>query len=142
MKKAFSIIVAAFLVVQATLAFAGDEKAPLASHAGKHAKSGHWYVVVCSSRAENVVLQAGGTENDNSVFATWHQGDGQKRFPLPEALQLRTKLYVRMSVPDGKWQTEACVGHDGYAKEAFRFDKKSEDHTVSMDDNDNGCACR
>lgn len=141
MKNIFTIIVAALIASQATFAFArDDEKVTLAKPGGK--KSSHWYVVVCSSRADNVILQAGGTDNDNAVFATWHQKDGQKRFTLPEPLQARTKVYVRMSVPDGKWQTEACVGYDGYAKKAFRFDGKNENHNVSMDDYDNSCACR
>ena len=89
-----------------------------------------------------MILQAGRDNDENSVFATWRQRDGQKRFYLPPYLQARTKVYVRMSIPDGKWKTEACVGHDGYAKQAFSFDSNNESHTVSMDDNENGCACR
>ena len=140
MIKALILIVTVLLVWQSTPASAGDnEKATLYRATSK---SYNWYVVVCSSRADHVVLQAGGSDNDNVVFAKWHQKDGQRRFPLPDWLQARTKVYVRMSIPEGKWQTEACVGYDGYAKKAFRFDKNNENHNVSMDDNDNSCACR
>jgi hypothetical protein len=68
-----------------------------------------------------------------------------KRVPqrkIPEWLQARTKVYVRMTIPEGKWQTEACIGYHGYAKKAFRFDKNNENSNVSMDDNDTSCACR
>ena len=140
MRKLFAFIVAALLAAQSSLVLANDDdKATLAKST---AKSNNWYVVVCSSRAESVVLQAGGSDSDNSVFANWHQKDGQKRFPLPEWLQARTKVYVRMTIPDGKWQTEACIGYSGYAKKAFRFDKNNENSNVSMEDNDNSCACR
>jgi hypothetical protein len=142
MRKALTFIVAILFAGQSYLAFArDDERATLSRPVAKNSRSG-WYVVVCSSRAENIVLQAGGNDNDNSVFAKWNQKNGQKRFPLPEWLQARTKVYVRMSIPEGKWQTEACVGYNGYAKKAFRFDKNNENHNVSMDDNDNSCACR
>jgi len=140
MRKATMIIVALLLTCQSIPALArDDEKATLAMPASK---AHHWYVVVCSSRADEVVLQAGGSEDDNAVFAKWHQRDGQKRFPLPSGIQARTKVYVRMSIPDGKFQTEACVGYDGYAKKAFRFDNKNQNNKVSMDDNDSSCACR
>ena len=140
MKKASMIIVALLLTCQSIPAFAkDDERAPLSMPSSK---SHHWYVVVCSSRADQVVLQAGGGEDDNAVFAKWRQKDGQKRFPLPNELQARTKVYVRMSIPEGKWQTEACVGYDGYAKKAFRFDNKNQNNKISMEDNDTGCACR
>ena len=68
-----------------------------------------------------------------------------KRVPqrkIPEWLQARTKVYVRMTIPEGKWQTEACIGYHGYAKKTFRFDKNNENNNVSMDDNDTSCACR
>jgi len=143
MRKALTIIVAILFAGQSSFALArDDEKATLSRPTAKNSRSNSWYVVVCSSRAENVVLQAGGNDNDNSVFAKWYQKNGQKRFPLPDWLQARTKVYVRMSIPEGKWQTEACVGYNGYAKKAFRFDKNNENHNVSMDDNDNSCACR
>ena len=143
MRKALTSIVAILLAVQSSVALArGDEKATLSRPTAKNSRSNNWYVVVCSSRAKNVVLQAGGNENDNTVFAKWHQRDGQKRFPLPDWLQSRTKVYVQMSIPEGKWQTEACVGYNGYAKKAFRFDKNNENNNVSMDDNDDSCACR
>ena len=142
MKKVLMFIVAALFAAQSSLALArDDDKATLAKPKAKNTKS-DWYVVVCSSRAESVVLQAGGSDNDNAVFAKWHQKDGQKRFTLPDLLQARTKVYVRMSIPEGKWQTEACVGYNGYAKKAFRFDKNNENQNISMDDNDNSCACR
>jgi len=143
MRKALMIIVAITIAGQSSLASArDDEKATLSRPTAKSSRSDNWYVVVCSSRAENVVLQAGGNDNDNTVFAKWYQKSGQKRFPLPDWLQGRTKVYLRMSIPEGKWQTEACVGYNGYAKKAFRFDKNNENHNVSMDDNDNSCACR
>jgi len=143
MRTTLTIIFAILFASQASLALArDDERASLYRPVVKNSKPYNWYVVVCSSRAQHVILQAGGSDNDNTVFAKWHQKDGQRRFPLPGWLQSRTKVYVRMSIPEGKWQTEACVGYDGYAKKAFRFDKNNENHDVSMDDNDNGCACR
>jgi hypothetical protein len=144
MKKALMIIVAVLLAGQSTLAFArGEEKATLAKPAPKpKGKVYNWYVVVCSSRAEQVILQAGGNEDDSVVIAKWRQKDGQKRFPLPDWLQARTKVFVRMSIPDGTWQTEGCVGYDGYAKRALRFDRGNGNDNVSMDDYDDGCACR
>lgn len=143
MRKVLTIIVAIILAAQSSLALAGnDEEATLSRPTAKNARFKKWYVVVCSSRAKNVVLQAGGSDNDSTVFAKWYQKDGQKRFPLPDWLQTRTKVYVRLSVPEGKWQTEACVGYNGYAKKAFRFDKNNENNNVSIDDNDDSCACR
>jgi len=145
MKNALTILLVSLLVFQASLVLAGDDqKATLSKQLGakKSTAKFHWYVVVCSSRAEHVDLQAGGNDNDNAVFGTWQQGDGQKRYPLPEGLQARTKVYVQLAIPDGKWQTEACVGHDGYAKKAFRFDSHKENHNVSYDESDSGCACR
>jgi hypothetical protein len=143
MRIAIMIIVTAICACHSGLAMARDnEKATLYKPATKPQKNYNWYVVVCSSRAESVVLQAGSSDNDNSVFAKWSQHDGQRRFPLPGWLQARTKVYVRMSIPEGKWQTEACVGYNGYAKQAFRFDSNNESHNISFEDNDNGCACR
>jgi hypothetical protein len=143
MKKVLTGIVVILVALQSSSALArDDEKATLYRPTVKNVRPYHWYIVVCSSRAKEVVLQAGGNDNDNSVFATWHQKDGQKRFPLPGWLQSRTKVYVRMSIPEGKWQTEACVGYNGYAKKAFRFDKDNDNNNVSMDDYDDGCACR
>jgi hypothetical protein len=141
--KALTIIVAILLAVQSSLALAReDQKAALSRPTANNSRSNNWYVVVCSSRAEYVVLQAGENDNDTTVSAKWYQKDGQKRFILPDRLQSRTKVYVRMSIPEGKWQTEACVGYNGYAKKAFRFDKNNENNNVSMDDNDDSCACR
>lgn len=143
MSKALTIIVAILLAVQSSLALAReDQKATLSRPTANNSRSNNWYVVVCSSRAEYVVLQAGENDNDNTVSAKWYQKDGQKRFILPDRLQSRTKVSVRMSIPEGKWQTEACVGYNGYAKKAFRFDKNNENNDVSMDDNDDSCACR
>jgi hypothetical protein len=144
MKKALLIIVTVLLAGQTALASArDDEKATLYRPTPKSkSKPSNWYVVVCSSRADQVILQAGGSDDDTVVFAKWHQKDGQKRFVLPDWLQARTKVFVRMSIPEGTWQTEACVGYEGYAKRALRFDRGNGNDNVSMEDYDDGCACR
>lgn len=144
MRKALMIIVTVLLAAQSTLASVrGDEKATLDRPTFKSkSKAYNWYVVVCSSRADQVILQAGGSDDDTVVFAKWRQKDGQRRFPLPDWLQARTKVYVRMSIPEGTWQTEACVGYEGYAKRALRFDRGNGNDNVSIDDYDDGCACR
>jgi hypothetical protein len=102
----------------------------------------HWYMGICSSAAVSVTLQAGPSSDDNVVFATWHPGDGQKRFALPDRVQSLDSVFVQITLPDGKWQTEACVGYDGYAKQAFHMDHGNENHQISKGDSDDGCACR
>jgi hypothetical protein len=158
MRKALLIIVTVVMAAQSTPVSArGNEQETLYSHIEPSKPYGSnerarllkpknkpysWYLVVCTSRANQVVLQAGSNKDDNVVFAKWHQGDGQRRFPLPGWLQARTQVHVGLSIPDGRWQTEACVGYEGYAKRSFRFDTSNDNDVVSMDDNDNGCACR
>jgi hypothetical protein len=111
---------------------------------GRHAAAAtvHWYVVICSSAAATVTLQAGPNSGNNVVFAQWHQGDEQKGFALPDPDQGLGSVFVQLTLPPGNHQTEACVGHDGFAKKAYHMNNGNENHQISWNDNDDGCACQ
>ena len=100
----------------------------------------HWYIVICASAASSITLQAGASDNDNVVFDTWNQGDGQKVFAVPAQYQGCDQIYVQLNLnSDG--QTEAAVGYDGWCKKAFHMHHDNEHHDISKDDNDDGAAC-
>jgi hypothetical protein len=108
-------------------------------------KDVHWYIWICSSSADTVTLQGGPSRDDNDVFAQWRQGQGTRGYALPERAQQPgvDSVFTQLTVPDGPWHTEACVGHDGYAIQAYHMNSGGEEHHQnSSGDSDNGCACR
>jgi hypothetical protein len=109
----------------------------------KIAEGSNWYIVICSSAADSVTLQAGASKDDNSVYAQWKQGEGTRGYPIPDRYQGLDSIYVQLTIPDSGGQTEACVGYQGYAKKAIHMNSGGEeDHQVSKDDSENDCACR
>jgi hypothetical protein len=103
-------------------------------------KMAHWTVKVCGSVAQKVDMQAGPSNTDNDVFATWRPVDGQKSFNLPDRIQNRDKIYFRAVTP-GKGQTDLCVQYDGNTVRKLSFDGGNEDaDDISKDDNDD-CPC-
>ena len=101
-----------------------------------------WTVVVCSSVKGSITLQAGPSKDDNDVFATWTQADGQKTYDLPARLQNLSQIYLKATSPDDG-ETGLCVRYDGHAKKAYNFNGKSEDHELKASDgDDSNCRCR
>ena len=100
-----------------------------------------WTVVVCSSRASEITLQAGPNKFDNQTFATWRASGGQRIYELPARVQNLSEIYFQAIVSDAN-PVELCVLHDGRPKKRVAFDEGSEDHEISAsDDDDNDCRC-
>ena len=108
---------------------------------GMHSE--RWEIIICSSAAETVTIQAGSSSDDNVVFAQWKQGDGQKSFEVPKEYRDLDTIFVQLTVPDSGGRTEACVFHRGDPKQAFHMSKGGEEHhDISKDDSESDCACK
>lgn len=99
-----------------------------------------WSVVVCSSRAKNVTLSAGPSENDSEVFAIWKQDAPQKKFDLPARVQNLSSVYFMGSASDSS-QVELCVLFDGKPKKRVEFDDSEDQIINSTDADDEECRC-
>ena len=120
------------------LSCAGQQQPPLSIPAPPV----RWTVEVCSSVKDSVTLQAGPSRDDNDVFATWRQGDGQRTYDLPARVQNLSQVYLKATSRDDG-ETGLCVRYDGHGKKAYNFDGKSEDHEVKASDgDDSNCRCR
>ena len=99
-----------------------------------------WASTVCSSQADVVTLQAGPSRDDQTAFAQWKRGDGQRTFALPQRVQNLQKVYVEANnSPQGR-ETEMCVKFDNRPKKRVSF-SKGENHTIDANDKDD-TACR
>ncbi len=105
-------------------------------------KDVNWTIVICSSAAPSVTLQAGGSSDDNVVFAKWEQGMGQRFYPVPARYQGDSSIFVQLTLSEGDGQTEAGIGYQGHCVKAIHMDNGNENHQVDKDDSDDGCACR
>ena len=103
--------------------------------------SARWVSTVCSSQADVVTLQAGPSKDDQTAFAQWKRGDGQRTFALPQRVQNLQKVYVEANnSPQGR-ETEMCVKFDNRPKKRVSF-SKSENHTIDANDKDDTrCQC-
>ncbi len=120
------------------LSCAGQQQPPLSIPAPPV----RWTVEVCSSVKDSIALQAGPSRDDNDVFATWRQGDGQRTYDLPARVQNLSQVYLKATSRDDG-ETGLCVRYDGHGKKAYNFDGKSEDHEVKASDgDDSNCRCR
>lgn len=100
-----------------------------------------WSVVVCSSRANSVTLQAGPSKDDSATFATWKETSAQRIYDLPLRVQNLTSVYFQ-AIGSETNPVELCVLFDGKPKKRVSFEDGSEDHTIkSSDGNDDDCRC-
>lgn len=100
-----------------------------------------WSVVVCSSRANSVTLQAGPSKDDSGTFATWKETSAQRIYDLPTRVQNLTSVYLQ-AIGSETNSVELCVLFDGKPKKRVSFEDGNEDHTIkSSDDNDDDCRC-
>ena len=105
-------------------------------------RASHWTIIVCAARPSSVKLMAGPSKDDVEVFATWHDGDGQRTYALPQRMQHLEDIYFKAEATD-KLPVELCVLYDGHPKKRFGFDGGGEDHFVKASDNDdNDCKCQ
>jgi hypothetical protein len=106
--------------------------------------SPRWIVMVCrgSTATSEITMQAGPSNTDNDVFATWKASDGggDKLYKLPERIQDRNKIYFRATSPEHK-QGELCVKFNNRPKRKISFDGGDEDAWIEASDDDAKCRC-
>ena len=66
--------------------------------------SPRWIVIVCrsSTATSEITMEAGSSNTDYNVFATWKESDGggDKLYKLPESIQDRNTIYFRATSPE------------------------------------------
>jgi hypothetical protein len=106
--------------------------------------SPRWVVMVCrsSTATSEITMQAGPTNTDYNVFATWKASDGggDKLYKLPESIQDRNTIYFRATSPENK-QGELCVKFNNHPKKKISFDDGDEDAWIGASDDDAKCRC-
>jgi hypothetical protein len=106
--------------------------------------SPRWIVMVCrgTTATSEITLQAGPSNIDNDVFATWKASDGggDKLYKLPESIQARNTIYFRATSPEHK-QGELCVKFNDHPKKKISFDDGDEDAWIEASDDDAKCRC-
>jgi len=87
-------------------------------------------------------MQAGPSNTDYNVFATWKASDGggDKLYKLPESIQDRNAIYFRATSPENK-QGELCVKFNDHPKKKISFDDGDEDAWIAASDDDAKCRC-
>jgi hypothetical protein len=103
-----------------------------------------WAVMVCrsSTATSEITMQAGPSNTDNDVFATWKASDGggDKLYKLPESIQDRNIIYFSATSPEHK-QSELCVKFNDYPKKKISFDDGDEGSWIATSDDDAKCKC-
>ena len=106
--------------------------------------SPRWMVTVCrgSTETSEITMQAGPSNTDNDVFATWKASDGggDKLYKLPERIQDRNTIHFRATSPEHK-QGELCVKFNDHPKRKISFDDGDEDAWIEASDDDAKCRC-
>jgi hypothetical protein len=106
--------------------------------------SPRWIVMLCrsSTATSEITMQAGPSNTDYSVFATWkaNDGGGDKLYKLPESIQDRNTIYFRATSPEHK-QGELCVKFNDHPKKKISFDDGDEDAWIDASDDDAKCRC-
>jgi len=106
--------------------------------------SPRWIVIVCrsSTATSEITMEAGSSNTDYNVFATWKESDGggDKLYKLPESIQDRNTIYFRATSPEHK-QGELCVKFNDHPKKKISFDDGDEDASIAASDNDAKCRC-
>jgi len=106
--------------------------------------SPRWVVMVCrsSTATSEITMQAGPSNTEYNVFATWKASDGggDKLYKLPESIQDRNAIYFRATSPENK-QGELCVKFNDHPKKKISFDDGDEDASIAASDNDAKCRC-
>jgi hypothetical protein len=106
--------------------------------------SPRWIVTVCrgSTTTSEITMQAGPSNIDNDVFATWKASDGggDKLYKLPESIQDHNRIYFRATSPEHK-QSELCVKFNNRPKRKISFDGGDEDAWIEASDDDAKCRC-
>ena len=100
--------------------------------------------MVCrgTTATSEITMQAGPSNTDYNVFATWKASDGggDKLYNLPESIQDRNILYFLATSPEHK-QSELCVKFNNHPKKKISFDDGEEGSWIATSDEDAKCKC-